>query len=70
MMKQICTTETLVISEIDDDAPTITQADFDRAKFRVAGKEVSRQEWQRSVREQIMVIRSNTGNKSVTVTPF
>ena len=35
--------------DISDDAPPLTQADFDRAKFRVSGKEVSREEWQASL---------------------
>jgi uncharacterized protein (DUF4415 family) len=33
-----------------DDAPRLTQADFDRAKFRIAGQEASKPEWQSSVR--------------------
>jgi hypothetical protein len=37
----------------DDDAPLLTQATFDRAKFRVGMQNVSRAEWQATVRERI-----------------
>jgi uncharacterized protein (DUF4415 family) len=40
-------------SDPGDDAPKLTQADFDRARFRVAGKETSRSEWQAAVRARI-----------------
>jgi uncharacterized protein (DUF4415 family) len=42
-----------------DDAPKLTQADFDRARLRVAGKEVSRAEWQSSVRARVSKQRIN-----------
>jgi hypothetical protein len=38
-----------VISETDDDAPPLTQADFNRATFRVDGQDVSREVWQAAV---------------------
>ena len=38
-MKPISTTATL---DSSDDAPELTQADFDRAHFRVAGRDVNR----------------------------
>ena len=34
------------LDTFDDDAPTLTQADFDRARWRVGNREVSRAEWQ------------------------
>jgi uncharacterized protein (DUF4415 family) len=49
-MKRTSTTKTLVIS---DDAPVLTQARFDRAQFRVAGRAASRAEWQAAVRGRI-----------------
>jgi len=42
-----------------DDAPKLTQADFDRARLRVAGKDVSRAEWQSSVRARVSKQRIN-----------
>jgi uncharacterized protein (DUF4415 family) len=36
-----------------DAAPPITQADFDRARFRVADRDVSRAEWQAAAQAQI-----------------
>lgn len=44
-MKQTSTSKTSDSSDLDE-APELTQADFDRATFRIAGKEVSRTEWQ------------------------
>jgi uncharacterized protein (DUF4415 family) len=55
-MKQISTTETPVTS---DDAPKVGQADFDRARFRVAGKEATRAEWQLAVRARVAKLRVN-----------
>ena len=49
-MKQTSTTKT---SAISDDAPTLTQAHFDRAKFRVSGKAATRSEWQDAVRARV-----------------
>jgi uncharacterized protein (DUF4415 family) len=46
-MKPTSTTRTPAIP--DDDAPPFTQTDFDRARFRVGEKEVSRAEWQASL---------------------
>lgn len=46
-MKPISTTAT---PDSSDDAPELTQADFDRARFRVAGRDVDQTEWQRAVR--------------------
>lgn len=37
----------------DDDAPKLTQAHFDRAKFRVGNKKVNRTVWQSAVRARI-----------------
>jgi len=44
-MKQTSTFKTSDSSDLDE-APGLTQADFDRAKFRIEGKEASRAEWQ------------------------
>jgi uncharacterized protein (DUF4415 family) len=49
-MKRTSTTKT---SATSDDAPKLTQAQFDRAKFRVSGKTVSKKEWQEAVRNRI-----------------
>ena len=43
----------------DDEAPTLSQADFDRARLRVAGKDVSRAGWQTAVRERVTKQRIN-----------
>jgi uncharacterized protein (DUF4415 family) len=42
-----------------DDAPKLTQADFDRARLRVAGKDVSHAEWQSAVRGRVSKQRIN-----------
>jgi uncharacterized protein (DUF4415 family) len=55
-MKKTSTSKTPLIS---DEAPEITQADFDRATFRVGGKEASRAEWQTAVRRRIGKHRVN-----------
>ena len=47
-MKQTSTTKTPATS--DEDAPKLTQANFDSAKLRVAGRDVNRAEWQTAVR--------------------
>ena len=43
-MKQTCITKTP--ATFDDDAPKLTQAYFDRAKFRVGTENVNRAGWQ------------------------
>ena len=45
--------------DTSDDAPKLTQADFDRARLKVAGKDVSRAEWQSSVRGRVGKQRIN-----------
>ena len=55
-MKPTSTTSTPATS---DDAPSLTQADFDRARFRVAGEDASRTEWQAAVRGKIAKQRVN-----------
>lgn len=55
-MKPISTTEMPATS---DDAPTLTQADFERARFRVGGKEASRADWQTAVRARVGKLRIN-----------
>ena len=50
-MKQTSTTKTP--ATFDDDAPKLTQAAFDAAKFRVGGKDASRAQWQAAVRARI-----------------
>ncbi len=46
-MKRTSTTKTPAAS---DDAPKLTQADFNRATFRVAGKNATKAQWQTAVR--------------------
>jgi len=55
-MKQI---STIKAPDTSDDAPKLTQADFDRARFRVAGKDVGRAEWQVAVRARVAKLRIN-----------
>ena len=55
-MKQTSITKTLAIS---DDAPKLTQDDFDRASFRVGKKPVSKAKWQEAVRSRIGKQRIN-----------
>ena len=43
-------TSTTATPDISDDAPKLTQADFDRARFRLGGRAVSRADWQTAVR--------------------
>ena len=51
-MKQTSTT-TMSATTDADDAPVLTQADFDRARFRLAGRDASRAEWQAAARAQV-----------------
>ena len=55
-MKQTSITK---MPDISDDAPKLTQADFDRARLRVGRKEVSRAEWQAAVRARVAKLRIN-----------
>ncbi len=50
-MKQTSITKTS--ATFDDDAPKLTQAHFDRAKFRVGTDNVNRAGWQSAVRVRI-----------------
>lgn len=36
-----------------DDAPKVTQADFDRASYRVAGKKATKLQWQAAMRASL-----------------
>lgn len=56
-MKQTSITKTPVTS--DEDSSKLTQADFDRAKLRVAGRDVNRAEWQTAVRARVGKLRVN-----------
>ncbi len=49
-MKQTINTATPAASE---DAPPLTQADFNRARFRVGSQDASRAEWQSAVRSEM-----------------
>jgi uncharacterized protein (DUF4415 family) len=49
-MKRISTTKT---SARSDDAPKITQANFDHAEYRVSGKKVTKTEWQAAAQKQL-----------------
>jgi hypothetical protein len=55
-MKQ---TSAIKTSAISDDAPTLTQAHFDRAKFLVNGKAATRTEWQDAARVRVGKQRIN-----------
>jgi uncharacterized protein (DUF4415 family) len=55
-MKQTSTTKT---PDTSDEAPKLAQADFDRARFRVGGKDASRAEWQTAVRARVAKQRIN-----------
>ncbi|MDR2244201.1 MAG: BrnA antitoxin family protein [Burkholderiales bacterium] len=57
-MKQTFTTKMSAISDTDD-APKLTQADFDRARFRVGKETVSKAEWQGAVRARVGKSRIN-----------
>ena len=59
-MKQTSSTKTPVISnDAGDDAPKLTQANFDSAKLRVAGRDVNHAEWQTAVRARVGKQRIN-----------
>ena len=49
-MKRTSTTKTPAAS---DTAPKLTQADFDRATFRVAGNTAGKAQWQAAVRARV-----------------
>ncbi|GAA5169872.1 BrnA antitoxin family protein [Viridibacterium curvum] len=49
-MKQ---TSTTAMSATSDDAPKLTQADFDKARFRQGQQEISREQWQSEVRAKV-----------------
>jgi hypothetical protein len=49
-MKPTSTTSTPTTS---DDSPPLSQADFNRARFRVGDQDVSRVEWQSAVRAKL-----------------
>lgn len=55
-MKQTSITKT---PDTSDDAPKLTQADFDRARFRIGGQNVGRAEWQAAVRARVAKLRIN-----------
>ncbi|MDP1634217.1 MAG: BrnA antitoxin family protein [Gallionellaceae bacterium] len=55
-MKPISTTKTPATT---DDAPKLTQGDFDKARFRVGMKDVSRADWQAAVRTRVGKRRIN-----------
>jgi uncharacterized protein (DUF4415 family) len=46
-------------NDASDDAPKLTQANFDNAKLRVAGRDVNRAEWQTAVRARVGKQRIN-----------
>jgi uncharacterized protein (DUF4415 family) len=52
-------TSTSSTPDTSDDAPPLTQADLDRANFRVGGQNASRTEWQSAVRARISKQRVN-----------
>lgn len=63
-MKQTSSIKTPVTSSnptdgVSDDAPKLTQDNFDAAKLRVAGRDVNRAEWQVAVRARVGKQRIN-----------
>jgi len=56
-MKPTSSTETP--GTFDDDAPRMTQAELDKARFRIGNQDVSRTEWQTAVRSRIGKLRIN-----------
>lgn len=59
-MKQNSSTKTPVISnDVGDDAPKLTQENFDSAKLRVAGRDVNRAEWQTAAHARVGKQRIN-----------
>ena len=55
-MKRTSTTAT---PDTSDDAPRLTQADFDRAQFRIAGQAANKSDWQAAVRAKTGKLRIN-----------
>ena len=55
-MNPISTIKTPVIT---DDAPKLTQSDFDKARFRVGMKDVNRADWEVAVRARVNKQRIN-----------
>lgn len=53
-------TSSTAMPDTSDDAPRLTQADFDRAKFKIAGQEASKPEWQAAV-------RAKTGKQRINI---
>lgn len=56
-MKQISTTKTF--DEDMDEYPEITQADFDRASYKVAGQIVNKELWQHAVQSKLKKTKIN-----------
>ena len=56
-MKPTSSTETQ--DTFDDDAPKLSQADFERGRLRVGGQDVSRADWQAAVRARVSKQRIN-----------
>ena len=56
-MKQTSITKMPATSK--DDAPALTHAAFERARFRVGGKDASRAQWQLAVRARMVKQRVN-----------
>lgn len=56
-MKPTSSTETP--GTFDDDAPPLTQAELDKARFRIGGQGASRTEWQAAVRSRVGKLRIN-----------
>lgn len=52
-------TSTTAMPDSSDEAPHLTQADFDRAKFRIAGQAAGKPEWQAAVRAKTGKLRIN-----------
>ena len=52
-------TSTISTPATSDDAPPLTQAGFDRARFRIGGQDANRSEWQAAVRAKVAKQRVN-----------
>ncbi len=55
----ICVNTKTAMPDISDDAPHLTQADFDRANFKLGGKPATKPEWQTAVRAKTGKLRIN-----------
>jgi hypothetical protein len=67
-MSKTCFTNTLDFDA--DDAPLLTRDDLSRARCRIAGRDVSREEWAASVRKHLSEHRESVMLASAVVEAF